>query len=97
MLVIVKESNLQLDDSIVLHCIPELDKYWAFNIESGDQYTLNHSAFYLLSLFKDIKTVRTALIEFADYFGVNSNVAAEDCLPLLIEYNSLLFFKGAEK
>lgn len=95
MLVIDKESNLQLDESIVLHSIPELDKYWAFNIESGDQYTLNHSAFYLLALFRNTNNVKTALIEFAEFFGVNSDIADEDCLPLLRDYNSLQFFKGA--
>jgi hypothetical protein len=94
MLVIDKESKLQLDDTIVLHAIPELDKYWAFNIESGDQYTLNGSAFFLLIQFRNLNNVWRALAEFADHFGIDKETAEEDGLPLLIDYYGLKFFKG---
>lgn len=94
MLAVDNESTLQLDDAIVLHAIPELDKYWAFNIESGDQYTLNDSAFYLLTQFRDLTKVSAALANFAANFAINVETAAEDGLPLLNDYYCLKFFKG---
>lgn len=96
MLAVTKDSTLQLDDAIVLHAIPELEKYWAFNIESGDQYTLNDSAFYLLSLFRDPKKVTTALADFSGHYDIDVATAEEDGLPLLNDYKSQKFFKGDE-
>jgi len=96
MLVIDKEFALQLNDAIVLHAIPELDKFWAFNVESGDQYTLNDSAFYLLAQFRNLTKLSTALVEFADHFGIDVETAEEDCLPVLNDYYDQKFFKGGE-
>lgn len=94
MLGVGMEMVLQLDDSVVLHAIPELEKYWAFNIENGDQYSLNDSAFYLLLLFRYPKKVSEGVAEFAANFEIDIDTAEKDCIPLLNEYNWLKFFKG---
>lgn len=96
MLAVNIDTVLQLSDAIVLHAIPELDKYWAFNIEIGDQYTLNDSAFFLLSQFREQKEVRSVLAEFAAHYDVNLETAEEDSLPLLNDYYNRKFFKGDE-
>lgn len=96
MLAVNMDTFLELTDAMVLHAIPELDKYWAFNIESGDQYTLNDSAFFLLAVFREQKEVRRAIAEFAVHYDVNLETAEEDALPLLNDYYGLKFFKGEE-
>lgn len=96
MLALNMDTVLQLADEVVLHAIPELEKYWAFNIENGDQYTLNDTAFYLLTQFREGKTVGDAIAKLAANYDISLQTAEEDALPLLNDYCNIIFFKGDE-
>lgn len=86
MLGVTREDTLQLSNGTVLHAIPELEKYWAFNVKTGDQYDLNESAYFLLTLFSEPMTVFKALLSFANKYELADRQVDEDCLPLLTQY-----------
>jgi hypothetical protein len=86
MLDVTREDTLQLSNAIAFHAIPELEKYWAFNVETGDQYDLNESAYFLLSLFSEPTVVLKALIDFSNIYELSINEVDEDCLPILSQY-----------
>lgn len=86
MLEVSLHEVLRLEEGIVLHAIPELQKYWAFHVESGDQYELNESAYVLLAQFHEPRLVASGLQSFCERFNVDMHTAETDCVPLLGQY-----------
>jgi len=86
MLGVTRNDILQLSKGIVLHAISELEKCWAFNVETGDQYDLNSSAYFLLTRFVEPTSVNAALRDFTKTYELSDQEAAKDCLPLLSQY-----------
>jgi len=77
---------LQLNADVLLHSIEDLDKYWAFNIRSGDHYSLNESAYFLLLEFKQPRRIRAVLNKFKIEYDLTSAVANADGLEMIIEF-----------
>lgn len=48
MLALNAEIRFQLEEDILLQALPELDHYYAFNVKSGDNFKLNHTAHWAL-------------------------------------------------
>ena len=48
MLALNAEIRFQLGEDILLQALPELDHYYAFNVKSGDNFKLNHTAHWVL-------------------------------------------------
>jgi len=83
----VKQGDiLELSEDVVLHAIPELDKFWAFRVEAGDQYELNETAYFLLSQFREPLNIGAAIAAFAARFDKDMGSCENDCIPLLGQY-----------
>lgn len=48
MLEIVPETRFVLSEEIIIQSLPELDHYYAFNINTGDHFQLNETAWWVL-------------------------------------------------
>ena len=48
MLEIKPSTLIALSPGIVLHSLPKQDWYYAFSVENGEQYKLNHTSFWVL-------------------------------------------------
>ncbi len=86
MLDLNKEDVLVLAEDAAIHAIPELDKYWAFNMQTGDQYTLNETAHFILSHFGESTSVSMVLDHFLKEFDVSPEAGEKDCLEILEKY-----------
>lgn len=97
MLEVKRDDVIQLSENVVLHAIPDLDKFWVFCVDSGDHYELNESAYFLLSQFCDPCEVSVGLNAFRKNFNVDEKTAEADCLPLLGRYiKEGIFVKGGK-
>jgi hypothetical protein len=88
MLAVNHDDILSLSEDVVLHGIPDLDKYWAFNLETGEQYSLSETAHSLLLKFKAPSNVEEALRSFAGEYEISFEIASTDCIDLIGEYLS---------
>lgn len=70
--------RLALAEDIMLQAIPELDHYYAFNIKSGDQFLLNHSAHWILEAMGHTTDFGTLNRDFAQAFDIEFQRAKED-------------------
>jgi hypothetical protein len=96
MLEIERNQILHLASDILLHSIEDLDKYWAFNIRSGDHYSLNESAFFLLAEFRQPHSISDALDRFRAEFDITAAVAIADGLEMINDFiNNELLIKEA--
>lgn len=86
MLDLNKEDTFELDENVVIHGIPELEKFWAFNLQTGDQYTLNETAHFILTHFGDPTSVNMVLDHFFKEFDVSPKAGEKDVLEILSEY-----------
>ena len=86
MLDLTREDILVLTEDAAIHAIPELDKYWAFNMQTGDQYTLNETAHFILSHFGEPTSVGKVLAHFMAEFDVLPRTGEKDFLEILAEY-----------
>lgn len=86
MLEVNQDDVLELSEDVVLHAIPELGKFWAFRVEDGDQYELNETAHFLLSLFREPTDISAAIAAFANRFDQDVVTSEQDCIPLLGQY-----------
>lgn len=83
MLAIKEETRLTLGDGIALQAIPELDHYYAFNTISGDQFQLNHTAYWVLEAIQDGVDFHNLLTKFASAFDLNENEGKRDLIEVL--------------
>ncbi len=86
MLDLTREDILVLTVDAAIHAITELDKYWAFNVQTGDQYTLNETAHFVLSHFGEPTSVGTVLDHFMAEFDVLPRTGEKDVLEILSKY-----------
>ena len=86
MLDLTREDVLVLAEDAAIHAIPELDKYWAFNKQTGDQYTLNETAYFVLSHFGEPTSVGKVLDHFMAEFDVLPRTGEKDFLEILSKY-----------
>ena len=86
MLDLSKKDTLELDENVVIHGIPGLEKFWAFNLQTGDQYTLNETAHFILSHFGEATSIGKVLDHFMAEFDVPPKAGKKDVLEILTEY-----------
>ena len=78
MLEINDKTIISLSDSIVLQSLPDLNMYYAFNIETGDHYKLNSSAYWLLEKVAQGYMPESLKQAFILEYGINSETAQKD-------------------
>ena len=86
MLDLSREDVLVLAEDAAIHAIPDLEKYWAFNTQTGDQYTLNETAHFILSHFGEATSIGKVLDHFMAEFDVPQKAGEKDVLEILAEY-----------
>ena len=78
MLEINNKTIISLSDSIVLQSLPDLDMYYAFNIETGDHYKLNSSAYWLLKKITRGYSSDSLRQEFISEYEIDAETAQKD-------------------
>lgn len=70
MLEINNDSMFTLSNNIFLQKIEELNKYWVFNIETGEHYSLNETSYWILEQITANISVKSMLRDFIDTYKV---------------------------
>lgn len=78
MLEINEEDTFMLAENIFLQKINELDKYWVFNIDTGEHYSLNETSYWILEQITDNLPIKSILRNFLDVFDVDKNQGKDD-------------------
>lgn len=86
MLEVRRGDLLELNDDVVIHGIPELEKFWAFNLKTGDQYSLSETAYFLLAGFDKPVNIETAVGNLASEYNISNEIAEQDCFEIVSQY-----------
>lgn len=78
MLEINQDDTFMLAENIFLQKISELEKYWAFNIDTGEHYTLNETSCWVLEQIAKNLPDRNILKDFLSTFDVNEPQGRND-------------------
>ena len=76
-------AELALSDNILIRALPELDQYYAFNIENGDHFSLNFTAYWLFKEIGSGSKFGELTGKFADTFGLETEGAYRDISELI--------------
>lgn len=83
MLEIDTKTELELSDNIILKSFPEVDQYYAFDIENGDHFNLNATAHWILEKIKANGHFGSLIENFADTFELEKKKALRDVSEML--------------
>lgn len=78
MLEIEQNDTFILAENIFLQKIAELGKYWVFNIDAGEHYSLNATSYWILEQIAGSLPTRSILTNFMDSFDVDENQGKDD-------------------
>lgn len=78
MLEINQEDTFTLSENIFLQKITELEKYWVFNIDTGEHYSLNETSYWILEQVAEKLPVEHILENFVASFDVDENQGKDD-------------------
>lgn len=78
MLEINKDDIFTLSDNIFLQKIEELGKYWVFNIETGEYYSLNETSYWILEQIAVNLPIKSILRDFVDTHDVDEDKGKND-------------------
>ena len=83
MLEIKPTTLFALENNITLQGISELDHYYAFDIKSGDQFQLNHTAHWVLETVGGGTNFQELLDKFAKIYNLRQDTAKDDLLEIV--------------
>ncbi len=78
MLEIEKNDTFSLAENIFLQKISELEKYWVFNIDTGEHYTLNETSYLILEQIAEGLPIKSILKNFLGNFDIDENQGKDD-------------------
>ena len=78
MLEISQNDTFALAENIFLQKIGELGKYWVFNVDTGEHYTLNESSYWILEQIAEKLPAKHILKDFLGSFDVDENQGKDD-------------------
>ena len=78
MLEINEDSTFILSDNIFLQKIEELGKYWVFNIETGEHYSLNKTSYWILEQIALNLPIESILMDLVDTYDVDEEQGKND-------------------
>ena len=78
MLEIKQNDTFVLSENIFLQKISELGKYWVFNIDTGEHYTLSETSYWILEQIAESMPLKSILMSFLGNFDVDENQAKDD-------------------
>lgn len=85
MLEIKLADRFRLKDGFVLHQIPDLEKYWLFDLGSGDQYGLNEVGMFVLQLLRHGATFEELVCSTLERYRAANNEVEEDIKEFLVQ------------
>ena len=97
MLEINEDDVYCLSENIFLHKISELEKYWAFNIDSGEHYSLNETSFWILERIAGIVPLNSILEEFLETFDVDKKQGKNDFFEVITGFLNERIIKEDKK
>ncbi|MFH1954224.1 MAG: PqqD family protein [Pseudomonadota bacterium] len=83
MLEVNTNAVYSLAKNIFLYKIKELDKFWVFNIDSGDHYSLNETSFWVIEQINGISPLEVILGKFLDTFDVDNKQREKDFFEIV--------------
>ena len=78
MLEIDRNDTFILAESIFLQKISELEKYWVFNIDTGEHYSLNGTSYWILEQIAGSLPLKSVFMNFLGDFDVDENQGKDD-------------------
>ena len=72
------DDIFMLAENIFLQKIDELGKYWVFNIDTGEHYSLNESSYWILEQIAEDLPAKDVLENFLKSFDVDKNQGEDD-------------------
>jgi len=78
MLEVSMNSVFSLSSDIFLYQLKELGKYWVFNVDTGEHYTLNETSFWILEQIDGMTPLKEVLARFLKAFDVGAAKGKKD-------------------
>ena len=78
MLEISQTDTFILSENIFLQKISELEKYWVFNIDTGEHYSLNETSYWILEQIAEKLPAKNILKNFLGNFDVDENQGKDE-------------------
>ena len=97
MLEIKQNDIFVLEENIFLQKISELEKYWVFNIDTGEHYSLNETSYWILEQIAESLAVKDILESFLDSFDVDENQGKDDFQEIIPGFLKEGIIKRREK
>ena len=83
MLEIGPNTELVLSEHIIMKAFPEVDQYYAFNVESGEHFSVNSTGCWVFKQIKLNGNFEILVENFADAFKLKKEEALADISELL--------------
>lgn len=83
MLEVTDSECFALCEHIFLQKIPELGKYWVFNTEGGEHYSLNETSYWVLEQIGDGMKAGEILSAFLSRYDVDGEQGQKDFMEIL--------------
>jgi len=83
MLALDERSKVALCDDIVLREVPGAGQYYAFNVENGDHFALNQTAYWALEAAGPGMAVGDLVEAYAEEFQIERDQATEELRKLV--------------
>ncbi len=75
----INESDVFfLSDNAFLQKLEELGKYWVFNIETGEHYSLNETSYWILEQIALNLPIESILMDLVDTYDVDEEQGKND-------------------
>ncbi|NQT55583.1 MAG: PqqD family protein [Desulfobacteraceae bacterium] len=97
MLEIKQNDTFVLEENIFLQKISELGKYWVFNIDTGEHYTLNETSYWILEQIAEDLPAKNILKNFLGTFDVDENQGKDDFREIINDFLTEEIIKRREK
>ena len=97
MLEIKQNDTFLLGENIFLQKISELGKYWVFNIDTGEHYTLSETSCWILEQIAESLPVRSILMNYLENFEVDENQGKDDFNKMVDNFIKEGIIKRREK
>lgn len=76
-------DTYKLSDNIFLQKISELEKYWVFNIDNGEHYSLNETSYWILEKIAAGFLINNIMADFLQEFDVDEAHGKNDFNEIL--------------
>lgn len=86
MLEIKDDTVIKIKGNIFLQKIDELEKYWVFDIDSGDYYTLNETSYWVLEQIQEPRSTEEVLKLFTSNYGIDEQKARKDFIEIINQF-----------